>query len=122
MKYFLTAAAFLFCTSAYAKVDLENAFLLSSGMNKKEVLEIMGGKPMASEFTGELEEWHFCYQRSPARPREYVSIFFVKGSVVAMKQYGIRKDLQKAGTCMSGIKGGSYREPDIVKEYRLKAR
>jgi hypothetical protein len=88
-------------------------------MNKKEVLDTMGSRPVASEFTGELEEWHFCKQNFN-NSRDYVSVFFVSGSVIAMKQYGVDRNSRE--TCASSIKGGSYKEPDVVKEYRLKVR
>ena len=119
MTYILCAVMVVFCSSAYAKLKIENAFLLSPGMNKKEVLDTMGSRPEASEFTGELEEWHFCKDRFKGS-QDYVSVFFVSGSVIAMKQYGV--DRSREGTCASGIKGGSYREPDVVREYRLKVR
>ena len=118
MTYILCAVMVVFCSSAYAKLKIENAFLLSPGMNKKEVLDTMGSRPVASEFTGELEEWHFCKDRY--KGNDYVSVFFVSGSVIAMKQYGVDRNSRE--TCASSIKGGSYREPDVVREYRLKVR
>lgn len=120
MKYLLCMALVVFCSSAHAKFKIDNAFLLSPNMTKEEVLETMGGKPTASEFTGDLEEWHYCKSRYGNNPSyEYVSVFFVNGSVIAMKQYGV---VGHGISCNSGIKGGSYREPDVVKEYRLNYR
>lgn len=118
VKYVVCAMMVVFCSSAYAKLKIENAFLLSPGMNKKEVLDTMGSRPVASEFTGELEEWHFCKAHWNIE-YDYVSVFFMAGKVIAMKQYGVRN---KRTTCASSIKGGSYKEPDVVKEYRLKFR
>lgn len=119
MKYLLCAVMVVFCSSAYAKLKIDNAFLLSPNMSKKEVLDTMGSRPMASEFTGDLEEWHFCKQDFVSN-KNYVSVFFVGGKVIAMKQYGV--DRESRGTCESNIKGGSYKEPDVVREYRLKVR
>jgi len=120
LKYVLCAVLVIFGNSAHAKFKIENAFLLSPNMTKKEVFETMGGKPTASEFTGDLEEWHYCKSRYGNNPSyEFVSVFFVSGSVIAMKQYGV---VGHGISCNSGIKGGSYREPDVVKEYRLKLR
>lgn len=119
MTYILCAVMVVFCSSAYAKLKIDNAFLLSPGMNKKEVLDTMGSRPVASEFTGELEEWHFCKENFSGS-KDFVSVFFVSGKVIAMKQYGVERSAK--GTCKSKIKGGSYKEPDVVKEYRLKVR
>lgn len=120
LKYVLCAVLVIFGNSAQAKLKIENAFLLSPNMSKKEVLETMGSRPIASEFTGELEEWHFC-KEAFGGDKEYVSVFFLSGKVIAMKQYGTEGG-RNAGTCKSKIKGGSYREPDVVREYRLKVR
>ena len=119
LKVILCAVIVSFCNSAHATLEIANAFLLSPNMSKKEVLDTMGGKPMASEFAGDLEEWHFCKKRF-AGDKHFVSVFFVNGKVIAMKQDGV--DSESRGTCKSNIKGGSYREPDVVREYRLKVR
>lgn len=119
MKYLLSAVILLFCSSAFAKLNIDNAFLLSPNMSKKEVLETMGSKPSASEFSGKLEQWHFC-KKTFVGNYEYVSVFFVDSKVVAMKEYGV--SVGDARSCKEGIKGGSYREPDAVKEYRVKVR
>tara|TARA_B100000035_G_C20513684_1_gene342309 strand:+ start:30 stop:389 length:360 start_codon:yes stop_codon:yes gene_type:complete len=116
MRSLITIAALLACSGAWAKVDLGNSFLLSPGMSKQEVLEVMGGRPAASEFVGELEEWHFCKEFFSQNTKHYATVFFFQGKVIAMKEYGV----EKRGTCTSNIKGGSYREPDVVKEYRIK--
>ena len=119
LKYVLCAVLVIFGNSAHAKLKIENAFLLSPNMSKKEVLETMGSRPVASEFTGELEEWHFCKENFSGS-KDFVSVFFVSGKVIAMKQYGVERSSR--GTCKSKIKGGSYKEPDVVREYRLKVR
>ena len=119
MKKYLAVVLALASSAAVAKVDLDNAFMLSPGMSKQEVLEVMGGRPSGSEFVGELVEWHFCYRYSGYYGKnrfDFATVFFFEGKVIAMKEYGVKK----AGTCDSNIKGGSYREPDVVKEYRIK--
>ena len=119
MKKYLAVILALSSSAAVAKVDLDNSFMLSPGMSKQEVMEVMGGRPSESEFVGDLAEWHFCkrYTGYYAKNRfDYTTVFFLEGKVIAMKEYGVKK----AGSCASNIKGGSYREPDVVKEYRIK--
>jgi hypothetical protein len=117
MKKYLAIILVLASSAAVAKVDLKNSFLLSPGMSKQEVLELMGGRPTSSEFVNDLAEWHFCKQSAwTNQKRNYTTVFFHKDKLIAMKEYGV----QKTGTCVSDIKGGSYREPDVVREYRIK--
>lgn len=103
-------------SAAVAKVDLDNSFMLSPGMSKQEVLEVMGGRPKHSEFVADLAEWHFC-KHPFSGPLEYTTVFFFQDKVIGMKEYGVRRS---KGSCVDNIKGGSYREPDIVREYRIK--
>lgn len=119
MTYILCAVMVVFCSSAHAKRWFDNALLLSPNMSKKEVLDTMGREPTAAEFVGELEEWHFCKKNSGGS-KDFISVFFVSGKVIAMKMYGVGENSR--GTCKSQIKSGSYREPDVVREYRLKVR
>ena len=114
-RIFLIAIITMYSSSLLAKVDLENSFLLSPGMTKKEVLETMGGKPVASEFLGDLEEWHYCKNNAWNGFKKFTTVFFYQGKVIGMKQYGTG-----SGSCQSNIKGGNYQEPDVVKEYRIK--
>jgi len=107
--------AALLTQPVFAKVNLKNAFLLSPGMSKKEVVETMGGRPVTAEFIGELEEWHYC--TTGFSTDKFAAVYFIKGELYAMKEYrnpGIN------GSCQKGLKGGTYSEPDIVKEYRIK--
>lgn len=116
-RILLTIMIALYSSGLLAKVDLENSFLLSAGMNKKEVLETMGGKPIASEFLGDLEEWHYCKDKSWLDgTKKFTTVFFYQGKVIGMKQYGSGD----SGGCQRNIKGGNYQEPDVVKEYRIK--
>ena len=109
------ALATLLAQPVFAKVNLDNAFLLSPGMSKKEVVETMGGRPVTAEFKGELEEWHYC--TTGFSTDKFAAVYFINGELYAMKEYrnpGIN------GSCQLGLKGGTYSEPDIVKEYRIK--
>jgi hypothetical protein len=119
-KIALAALIALASNGAMAKVDLDNSFLLSGGMTQKQVLETMGGKPTDSEFLGDLAEWHYCKRGWPNKDISYTTVFFYKGQVIGMKEYGVDEDV--GGNCQTNIKGGSYQEPDVVKEYRIKYR
>ena len=117
-KIALAALIALASNGAMAKVDLDNSFLLSGGMTQKQVLETMGGKPSDSEFLGDLAEWHYCKKSFITDRHSYTTVFFYQGQVIGMKQYGAGT----RGNCQTNIKGGSYQEPDVVKEYRIKYR
>ena len=117
-KITLAALIALASNGAMAKVELDNSFLLSGGMTQKQVLETMGGKPTDSEFLGDLAEWHYCKRSFMSGRFDYTTVFFFKGEVIGMKQYGTGD----RGDCQTNIKGGSYQEPDVVKEYRIKYR
>ena len=119
-KVTLAALIALASNGAMAKVDLDNSFLLSGGMTQKQVLDTMGGKPTDSEFLGDLAEWHYCKKNSWNGKYSYTTVFFFKGEVIGMKQYGVEKT--NWGNCQTNIKGGSYQEPAVVKEYRIKYR
>ena len=117
MKKYLAIILVLASSAAVAKVDLKNSFLLSPGMSKQEVLELMGGRPTSSEFVNDLAEWHFCKKEFMSKRFSYTSVFFHENKAIAMKEYGVKAN---NGSCASNIKGGSYREPDVVREYRIK--
>ena len=117
MKKYLAIILALASSTAVAKVDLDNSFMLSPGMSKQEVLDTMGGKPNDSEFVGSLSEWHFCKKDYMSKRFSYTSVFFHENKAIAMKEYGVKAN---NGSCASNIKGGSYREPDVVREYRIK--
>ena len=56
---------------------------------------------------------------------KYVAVFFNEGKVIAMKPYSVveRDEGGNAfAVCEDFIKKGDYREPDVVREYRLKLR
>ncbi|MDA8670061.1 DUF2845 domain-containing protein [Flavobacteriales bacterium] len=55
------------------KQRFDKNFLISPGMSKSEVLDIMG-QPVASEFEKNVEEWHYC--ATGVGSDEFVSFFF----------------------------------------------
>ena len=96
-------------------------------MDKSEVLKIMGGPPASTEFYGPLEEWHFC--DSGTRTLSYQAIYFNEGVVYAARPYSVMVAEETGFSsnvatfdCSRFIKRGNYREPDEVREYRLKMR
>ena len=103
---------------------LENSFQISNGMTKADVLRIMEDNPVANEFNGDLEEWHFC-NTGMNGVSKYVAVYFNKGRVFAMKPYSVvEKDAggNAFAVCEEFIKKGDYKEPDAVREYRIRYR
>ena len=102
--------------------SVEQAFQISNGMTKSEVLNVMGAYPVANEFHGSLEEWHFCKSGSISK---FVAVFFDNGRVFAMKPYNVmlrNEGGESLDSCDGYIKKGNYKEPDIVREYRVRYR
>ena len=121
---FLAALASLTLTGCGVNQRLENSLKVSPGMDKQQVVAAMGDEPVATEFSGSLEEWHYCNTGMNGISK-YVAIFFDSGRVIAMKPYSVVE--RDAGgnafaVCEEFIKMGSYQEPDVVKEYRIKYR
>lgn len=114
MKWIAIVVLMFAAQPAFAKVNLQNAFLLSPGMSKQEVMDTLGGRPTTAEFIGELEEWHYC--TTGFSKDKFAAVYFFKGELYAMKEYRVRVN----GSCEKGLKGGTYSEPDVVKEYRIK--
>lgn len=104
---------------------LENSFQISNGMTKAEILRIMESKPVANEFYGDLDEWHFCSSDFNGEVGKYVAVFFEKGRVFAVKSYSA-VFLDEGGSLYAGcenfVKKGNYKEPDVVREYRIRYR
>ena len=101
---------------------LDNSMMISPGMTKQQVVNTMGANPVKTEFDGSLEEWHYCNTGSKAD--EFVAVYFVDGTVIAMKPYTVTlRDANGAtGSCEKFVKMGNFREPETVAEYRVKFR
>ena len=95
----------------------DKSFLLEPGMTKQEVLRILG-QPKVNEFKGGVDEWHYCTSERMGGNDIYVSAFFVDKKLYAAKTYIDNH----GGDCEDHIKGERYREPDEVREYRIKFR
>jgi hypothetical protein len=106
---------------ACTTTDIDNSLMISPGMTKQEVITTMGTNPVSNEFVGDLEEWHFC--NTGVNSSRYIAVFFEGGRVFAQKPYTVSGvGWNQYGDCEIGVKKGTYREPDEVREYRIKVR
>ncbi len=112
----LTAMLLQGCSST-TRQNVANAAMLSDGMSKQQVSAVMG-LPIKSEFSGSLEEWHYCNTGSNAD--EFVVLFFADGNLFSTRNYTVTlADTRGAyGDCSLFLKMGNYREPDVVGEFR----
>ena len=110
------ACGSLFVDPSETKAFKKN-FLVSEGMTKQEVIEIMGS-PVASEFSEGVEEFHYCATGYNAD--KFVAFFFKNGKVVSKTTYNVTlSDIGGAtGHCSKFVKRGTYRTPDIVVDLR----
>ena len=110
----------LLMTACGTQQKVDNAMMLSPGMNKAQVVAVMGGQPAKAEFSGNVEEWHYC--STGQKSDEFVAVFFHDGQVIAMRPYlvTIRDTQGVTGTCERFIRMGNYREPSVVREYRFR--
>jgi hypothetical protein len=103
--------------------DLSLAGSINSGMSPGDVLRVMQDKPVAREFAGNYEEWHYCDSDTwTGRAHKYLAIYFINGAVVSMKPYGVSVRGESVTDCGKFVKQGNYSEPDVVREYRVKYR
>ena len=113
----LGTALFMTACGTHQKVD--NAMMLSPGMSKTQVVQVMGSQPAKAEFSGNVEEWHYCSTGSSSD--EFVAVFFHDGQVIAMRPYLVTiNDAGVSGTCERFVRMGNYREPSVVREYRFR--
>jgi hypothetical protein len=104
-----------------SKVDLSQSFLIERGMTKGEVLQLLGNRPATSEFKDNVDEWHFC--RTGWNSDSYVAVYFIDGRVTAKREYTRNgSNGGGGGNCKIFIKSGDYREPDEIREYRIRYR
>lgn len=109
---FICLTMLLTLTACYTFSDISRASMLSNGMSKESVAEVMG-LPIRSEFSGNLEEWHYCSTGVGAD--EFVVLFFDQGVLFATSNYTVADQI---GDCPTFVKMGNYREPDVVIEFR----
>jgi outer membrane protein assembly factor BamE (lipoprotein component of BamABCDE complex) len=113
MQRLIVISLAIFLTGCGTYQPLDNSFQLSPGMSKQEVVSVMGNIPVKTEFSANVEEWHYC------KPGQYVAVYFVDSKVYAMKPYSVTG---RRGDCSFYVKMGNYREPDSVREYRIQFR
>ena len=121
VAWLFLCAALVGCGS---QQKLENSYAIAPGMTKKQVVEIMADEPVATEFYGSLEEWHYC-DTGMNGISKYVAIYFKDGQVYAMKPYSVVEKEEGGNSfavCEEFVKKGDYREPDVVAEYKIKFR
>ena len=120
----LVLTSFVSCGSLVNKTEIEafkKNFLVSEGMSKQQVIDIMG-YPVASEFNKSVEEYHYC--ATGYGSDDYVAFFFVEGKVVSKTTYNVTlADVGGVtGKCSKFVKRGTYRTPDNVIEIRASVR
>jgi outer membrane protein assembly factor BamE (lipoprotein component of BamABCDE complex) len=88
-------------------------------MTKTEVLEILGN-PIKSDLKKGVDEWFYC--KTGIGADEHLAVYFFEGKVIAKKNYSVTvaEVNNVTGSCELFIKRGNYREPDEVREIRLK--
>ena len=106
----------------YVRQDISKAAFLRPGMSTSDALNVMGEAPVKSEFDRGIEEWHYAKTGGPVD--QFVALFFQNNKLVATRNYSVTiRDTQGVyGSAENFIKMGNYREPDEVKEIRVKVR
>ena len=112
----------LFCvvllTGCASSGDLRLAQEIRQGMTPDQVAQTMAGKQIvAREFAKNYEEWHFCESKPWGGDQKFVAVYFIEGEVASMKYYSA---WHGSGDCQAVVKKGNYREPDYIREYRIK--
>ena len=118
--FFISCSPTLTCNSDVCiKQDLSKSFGLSPGMNKQEVLDLMG-PPIRSDFEKNVEEWFYC--STEILLDQQLVLFFHEGLLVSKHNYTVTvEDVGGViGSCENFIKMGTYYVPDEVKEIRLR--
>ncbi|MFZ6052554.1 outer membrane protein assembly factor BamE domain-containing protein [Halocola ammonii] len=118
-KYLIPICLGLLITSCGLQQNLSASHLLSPGMTKAEVQQIMG-PPAKSDFSQNIEEWHYC--KTGMNSDEFLALFFFEGELIEKMNYAVTiSDTRGAtGSCEKFIKMGNYREPDQVLEIRMR--
>ena len=66
--------------------NLKNAYKLSPGMTKNEVIAILGA-PAVNDFDRNVEEWHYCNYMG-----NFIALYFVDGKLIAKTSYSVSED------------------------------
>lgn len=89
VRVVVTCASLLLiaCTtvgSEYTSQPIQRIALLSPGMSKQEVTQVMG-QPARVEFSGAKDAWHYC--RTGDRADEFAVVLFMDGKVTGASNY-----------------------------------
>ena len=105
--------------SKYTQQPLELSYKLNNGMSKDEVVSILG-QPIKSDFSKNIEEWFYC--KTAIGGDQHLALFFYEGKLMAKKNYVVTlADVYgQTGDCEWSVKKGNYREPDEVREIRIR--
>ncbi len=103
----------------YLRQNLDISNRLKPGMSKVEVEQIMGS-PAKSDFSKNVEEWHYC--KTGTGSDEFIALFFFEEKLIEKLNYTVTlADTRGAtGSCEKFIKMGNYLEPDRVLEIRMR--
>lgn len=94
--------------------NLKNAYKLSPGMSKEQVVAVLG-TPAVNDFDRNVEEWHYCDYMG-----NFIALYFIDGTLIAKTSYTVTEyDRQgEMGNCAFFARKGNYRVPDKVIEIR----
>lgn len=90
--------------------SFDMSFTLNKGVDKSEVLKIMG-PPIKSELLKNYEIWHYCRYASNSKNGNYISLAFISGKLVEKQIYNANNSF---GSCADNIKTGDYRDFDVL--------
>ena len=105
-------------TGDYRDFDVVGyANVLYPGMKKSAVIALIGN-PAKSEFSDNIEEWHYCNNDVNG---DYLALYFDGDILIEKLNYTVSIDDRKGiqDNCSKFIKMGNYRMPDKVLEIKL---
>ena len=116
----MVSFSFFIASCASSGPSMRNAFSLSPGMTKNQVMETIG-KPKKTEFDRNVEEWFYCLTGLGFQD-EHLAVYFLDGKLIKTYNYVTTEGDPGVltGFCGINIKKGSYRVPDEIIETRLK--
>ena len=106
--------------AAWPQQDLSLSQSIRPGISPDQVISIMGEQPVATEFSRNYQEWHYCDSDIwDGSDHKFVAVYFLDEEVIGMKPYSVNVKGDGSADCRAYIKKGNYTEPDVIKEYRL---
>mgnify|MGYP006148132681 CR=1 FL=1 len=118
--YLFTSICLFSCgVKFHVTQNLSESNKLSPGMNKQEIISVMGN-PIKSDFEKNVEEWFYCKTGS-GESDEFVVLFIHNDVLVTKRNYTVTSRDTKGvyGSCEKFIKMGGYSVPNEIKEIRL---